>query len=71
MSLGIVQRVVIAGGITESGCGGQVVEALWLLMEGGVEELRVLQTITLLVTTNQAIVGEHLAMVRFLHFIVE
>jgi hypothetical protein len=63
LSLGIIQRVVVAGGVVESSCGGQVVEALWLLMEAGVEELKVLQTITLLVTTNEAIVDEHLAMV--------
>ncbi|KAF2350914.1 Mon2 dimerization and cyclophilin-binding domain [Trinorchestia longiramus] len=62
MALGVVQRVVVAGGVVESACGGQVVEALWLLMEAGVEELKVLQTITLLVTTNDAITGEHLAM---------
>uniref|UniRef100_A0A6A7FWF1 Protein MON2 homolog n=2 Tax=Hirondellea gigas TaxID=1518452 RepID=A0A6A7FWF1_9CRUS len=60
-SLGLVQKVIVSGGVVEGGCGGHVVEALWLLMEGGVEELKVLQTVTLLVTTNTAIAGENLA----------
>ena len=63
-SLGLVQRVVVAGGVVDAGVGGHVVEALWLLMEAGVEELRVLQTTTLLVTVNDAIHGENLAKVR-------
>ena len=63
MALGIVQKVVVAGGVSDASCGEHIVEALWILMESGVEELRVLQTVTLLVTTNNAIAGENLAKV--------
>ena len=63
MALGVVQKVVVAGGVCDTSCAAHVVEALWVLMESGLEELRLLQTITLLVTTNNAISGENLARV--------
>ena len=43
-----------------------LVSALWQLMEGGLEELRILQTIILLITTSNIVHGECLGKVS--HF---
>ena len=40
-----------------------LVSALWQLMEGGLEELRILQTIILLITTSNIVHGESLGKV--------
>ena len=40
-----------------------LVSALWQLMEGGLEELRILQTIILLITTSNIVHGENLGKV--------
>ena len=45
-----------------------LVSALWQLMEGGLEELRILQTIILLITTSNIVHGECLGKVS--HFFV-
>ena len=46
-----------------------LVSALWQLMEGGLEELRILQTIILLITTSNIVHGECLGKVsRFFVF---
>lgn len=44
-----------------------LVSALWQLMEGGLEELRILQTIILLITTSNIVHGECLGKVS--HFL--
>ena len=43
-----------------------LVSTLWQLMEGGLEELRILQTIILLITTSNIVHGESLGKVRIL-----
>ena len=40
-----------------------LVSTLWQLMEGGLEELRILQTIILLITTSNIVHGESLGKV--------
>lgn len=45
-----------------------LVSALWQLMEGGLEELRILQTIILLITTSNIVHGECLGKVCHLFF---
>ena len=42
---------------------GNLISALWQLMEGGLEELRILQTIILLITTSNIVHGESLGKV--------
>lgn len=42
-----------------------VTDALWSLMESGIEEVRILQTVLLLLTTNTVVHGETLARVIF------
>lgn len=59
-----MQRLIVADVVDESS-GEHVVETLWMLMETGVEELKVLQTVTLLLTTSTVIQGPNLAKVRW------
>ncbi|KAK4313902.1 hypothetical protein Pmani_014784 [Petrolisthes manimaculis] len=67
LSLSLMQRLIVAGVV--DGCSGEhVVETLWMLMEAGVEELKVLQTVTLLLTTNPTIQGHSLAKALVLCF---
>lgn len=43
-----------------------IITCLWSLMESGTEELKLLQTVTLLITTNTIVQGETLAKVLLL-----
>lgn len=43
-----------------------ITDTLWALMELGIEEVKILQTVTLLLTTNTIVHGDTLARVRFL-----
>lgn len=47
-----------------------VTDALWSLMESGIEEVRILQTVLLLLTTNTVVHGETLARVIF-HYLLK
>ena len=60
-----MQRLIVAGAVVDAACGEHVVETLWMLMEGGIEELKVLQTTTLLLTTNSVIQNTTLAKVCY------
>lgn len=40
-----------------------ITDTLWALMELGIEEVKILQTVTLLLTTNTVVHGETLARV--------
>ena len=44
-----------------------VINVLWSLMEAGVEELKLLQTAILLITTNSVVQHDALAKVRFIY----
>ena len=48
-----------------------LVSTLWQLMEGGLEELRILQTIILLITTSNIVHGESLGKVRTIKIIAQ
>ncbi|RXG68969.1 Protein MON2-like protein [Armadillidium vulgare] len=61
LSLSLIQRLIVAGSVIDQACGEHIVETLWMLMEAGIEELKVLQTTTLLLTTNSVIQGTNLA----------
>lgn len=41
-----------------------ITDTLWSLMESGIEEVKILQSVTLLLTTNTIVHGETLARVR-------
>lgn len=64
LSLTLMQRLIVAD-VVDASSGEHVVETLWMLMEAGIEELKVLQTVTLLLTTSAVIQGPTLAKVRF------
>ena len=42
-----------------------ITDTLWMLMESGTEEVKVLQSVTLLLTTNTVVHGDTLARVQF------
>ena len=48
-----------------------LVSTLWQLMEGGLEELRILQTIILLITTSNIVHGESLGKVCAIKIIAQ
>lgn len=62
LSLTLMQRLIVAD-VVDTNSGEHVVETLWMLMEAGIEELKVLQTVTLLLTTSAVIQGATLAKV--------
>ena len=43
-----------------------ITDTLWMLMESGTEEVKVLQSVTLLLTTNTVVHGDTLARVWFI-----
>lgn len=59
-----MQKLIVAN-VVDANSGEHVVETLWMLMEAGIEELKVLQTVTLLLTTSAIIQGPNLAKVWF------
>lgn len=63
-----MQRLIVAD-VVDGSSGEHVVETLWMLMETGIEELKVLQTVTLLLTTSTVIQGPNLAKVRVIKFL--
>lgn len=65
--LGIVQRLITQQVIDQKGAR-YITDTLWMLMEHGSEEVKVLQTITLLLTTNSIVHGETLAKALVLCF---
>lgn len=43
-----------------------ITDTLWMLMESGIEEVKILQSVSLLLTTNTVVHGETLARVKSL-----
>jgi hypothetical protein len=41
-----------------------ITDTLWTLMESGIEEVKILQSVTLLLTTNTVVHGDTLARVK-------
>lgn len=60
LSLQVIQRLITAQVLDAKGAK-YVVETMWMLMESGIEEVRLLQTLTLLSTTNTVLQGEAMA----------
>lgn len=65
LSLGSLQRLITHKAIPQI-CLDGIVGTLWMLAEGDVESLKVLQTILLLVTTTEIVSGQHLAKIVLL-----
>uniref|UniRef100_A0ABK9MVT4 Protein MON2 homolog n=1 Tax=Glossina morsitans morsitans TaxID=37546 RepID=A0ABK9MVT4_GLOMM len=58
--LGMMQRLITQQVVDQKGAR-YITDALWMLMEHNIEEVKVLQTVTLLLTTNTVVHGETLA----------
>lgn len=61
--LGMMQRLITQQAVDQKGAR-YITDTLWLLMESGTEEVKVLQTVTLLLTSNAVVHGDVLARVR-------
>lgn len=55
-----IQRLITQEAVS-SMAASNIIACLWNLMENGTEELKLLQTVTLLITTNRTVQGEALA----------
>lgn len=58
--LGIMQRLITQQAVDQKGAR-YITDTLWMLMESGIEEVKVLQSVTLLLTTNTVVHGDTLA----------
>ncbi|XP_055710710.1 protein MON2 homolog [Phlebotomus papatasi] len=65
--LGMMQRLITQQVVDHKGAR-YITDTLWMLMENGTEEVKVLQTVTLLLTTNTVVHGETLAKTLVLCF---
>jgi hypothetical protein len=65
--LGMMQRLITQQVVDQKGAR-YIADTLWILMENGTEEVKVLQTVTLLLTTNTIVHGETLAKTLVLCF---
>lgn len=65
--LGMMQRLITQQVVDQKGAR-YITDTLWMLMEHGTEEVKVLQTVTLLLTTNTIVHGETLAKTLVLCF---
>lgn len=61
----MMQRLITQQAVDQKGAR-YITDALWMLMELGMEEVKVLQTVTLLLTSNTVVHGETLARVATL-----
>ena len=60
LSLGLMQRLIVGQTVDFKGAK-YITDTLWMLMESGIEEVKILQTVTLLLTSNQVAQHETLA----------
>lgn len=60
MCLGIIQRLITHQAVDQKGAR-YITDTLWMLMESGTEEVKILQSVTLLLTTNTVVHGDTLA----------
>ncbi|XP_058791911.1 protein MON2 homolog isoform X3 [Phymastichus coffea] len=58
--LNTMQRLITQQAVDQKGAR-YITDALWTLMEAGIEEVKVLQTVTLLLTSNSLVHGDTLA----------
>ena len=69
MCLGIIQRLITHQAVDQKGAR-YITDTLWMLMESGTEEVKILQSVTLLLTTNTVVHGDTLARVRMFIILV-
>lgn len=62
MCISMMQRLITNQAIDQKGAR-YITDTLWMLMESGTEEVKILQSCTLLLTTNSVVHGEILAKV--------
>lgn len=62
MCLGIIQKLITHRAVDQKGAR-YITDTLWMLMESGTEHVKVLQSVTLLLTTDCVVRGETLARV--------
>ncbi|XP_050530236.1 protein MON2 homolog isoform X2 [Daktulosphaira vitifoliae] len=60
MCLGMIQKLITYQAVDQKGAR-YITDTLWMLMESGTEQVKVLQSVTLLLTTNSIVHGETLA----------
>lgn len=60
-----MQRLITQQVVDQKGAR-YITDTLWVLMEVGIEEVKVLQTVTLLLTSNSLVHGETLARVEII-----
>jgi hypothetical protein len=60
----MVQKLMMQQAVDQKGAR-YITDTLWMLMESGTEEVKVLQSVTLLLTTNTVVHGDTLARVWF------
>lgn len=60
--LTMMQKLITQQAVDQKGAR-YITDTLWMLMESGTEEVKVLQTVTLLLTSNTVVHGETLARV--------
>ncbi|XP_026271999.2 protein MON2 homolog [Frankliniella occidentalis] len=58
--LGMIQKLITQQAVDQKGAR-YITDTLWMLMESGTEEVKVLQSVTLLLTTNAVVHGDTLA----------
>lgn len=62
MCLGTIQKLITHRAVDQKGAR-YITDTLWMLMESGTEHVKVLQSVTLLLTTDCVVRGETLARV--------
>ena len=62
--LSTMQRLITHQALDQKGAR-YITDTLWTLMEAGIEEVKVLQTVTLLLTSNTLVHGDTLSRVNF------
>jgi Dimerisation and cyclophilin-binding domain of Mon2/Parkin co-regulated protein len=66
LAVGVMQRLVTQQ-VVDHKCAAHITDTLWFLVEAGIEEVKVLQTVTLLLTTNAVVHGDTLSRVNNLN----
>lgn len=61
-----MQRLITQQVVDQKGAR-YITDTLWTLMESGIQEVKILQSVTLLLTTNTVVHGETLAKVKKLN----
>lgn len=68
MCLGTIQKLITHRAIDQKGAR-YITDTLWMLMESGTEHVKVLQSVTLLLTTDCIVRSETLARVLVVYYL--